>query len=739
MKKILCALLAVITVLNLTACNNNSDPSSGESNSTSTVDSEGNSGTNSDSSSGTGDTSDPDGEDLVSEYTKTSQALYDKVLGEFKAAYDKADSANSVSERYALLAIAEAKMLESGVFLPLSTQLGGGQAISRVAPGGAAPQLWGNDAKRFENVLCATDFIKSADRVEMKAKYKELQGTGTYAAWAKQFLTDKGYTLKDTYSIIYFSDPATWDILATYYAADAEAIINTYDSLVKYDVEGELKPALAESWTVSDDGLTYTFKLRSGLKWVDSQGREFADVTADDFVAGLQHMFDAQSGLSGLVDGIIKNASEYDSGDIADFSQVGVKAVDANTVEYTLEKPVSYFMTMLSYNPYAPLCRSYYESKGGKFGGEFDPSASDYSYGKDQNSILYCGPYLVTNATAKNSIVFKANASYWNKDNVDIKNINWYFSGQDDPTKPYNDCKAGTIDSVGLNDTTRPLAMDDGLFDDYFYISATDGSTGCGFFNLNRASYANANDDTKVVSTLTDEQKEVANKALNNLHFRLALCYSIDRATKNAQRIGEDFKYNNLRNSFTPGTYVKLEEDITVDINGTATAFAAGTNYGAIIQAQIDADGYPIKVYDPAKDDGLGSSDGFDGWYNVENAKAELAKAIEELKAEGVEISAENPVYIDYPFPQNIDVFKNGANVLKQSVEAALDGVIINLVSCADSSEWYWTCYYPQTGDGMNYGYGDSSLWGPDYGDPATYLAAMLPEYGTMTKGLGIF
>lgn len=86
------------------------------------------------------------------------------------------------------------------------------------------------------------------------------------------------------------------------------------------------QPALAESYEVSDDGLTYTFHLRKGASWVDSQGRKIADVTADDFVAGMQHMMDAQGGLEYLIEGIIVNASQYTPGEVTDFSQVGVKS-----------------------------------------------------------------------------------------------------------------------------------------------------------------------------------------------------------------------------------------------------------------------------------------------------------------------------------------------------------------------------------------------------------------------------
>ena len=673
-------------------------------------------------------------------YDATSSEIYDAQLGDFYEAYQKVDDASSVSERYALEAVAEAKLLESGVMLPTTTR-GGLYAISRVAPRTVDYTLWGNDYERFHQALVATDYIKAADRAEMKAKWAELKGTGTYEEWAKSYLQEKGYTLKDTYNYVYPSDPVTWDVLATSLAADSEAIINTYDGLMEYDCEGTLQPALAESYEVSDDGLTYTFKLREGVKWVDSQGREVADVTADDFVAGMQHMMDAQGGLEYLVEGIIKNASEYIDGSVTDFSQVGVKAVDDYTVEYTLEEPCTYFTTMLGYGVFAPMSRTYYESQGGKFGQEYDSSASDYTYGKDPNSIAYCGPYVVTNATAKNTIVFQANDSYWNKDNINIKTLTWVYNDGTDVTKTYTDLKSGVLDGASLNTSTIETAKTEGLFDDYAYVTDTEATSYMAFYNLNRAAFADTNDDTTVVSSQTDEQKAQTNAALQNVHFRRAISFAVDRASNNAQKVGEDLKETSLRNGYTPGNFVSLEEDVTIDINGEETTFPAGTYYGEIEQAQIDADGVKIKVWDPTADEGNGSSDGFDGWYSPENAMEELNTAIEELKADGVTIDADNPVVLDLPYASNDERYTNAANAYKQSLETSLEGLVkVNLVEAKSYDEWYYAGYYTSYGYEANYDIYDLSGWGPDYGDPKTYLDTFLPDYaGYMVRTLGIF
>ena len=691
------------------------------------------------------DATEPEGDEGEEEidpddYDAVSAAIYEEVLGEFAAAYELAFAAETVSERYALMALAEAKLLETGVMLPLTSQ-GGNYAISRAVPNTVTSTLWGNDSYRYHNMLVATEFLTAADRNELKALWAELKGTGTWETEAAKLMEEKGYTLTDAYTIGYSSDPKTWDVLGTSRAADSEAIVNTYDGLYEYDSENVLQPALAESYEVSEDGLTYTFKIRQGLKWVDSQGREVADVTADDFVAGMQHMMDAMGGLEYLVQGIIVNADEYINGDVTDFTEVGVQAIDEYTLQYTLCQPTSYFMTMLGYGVFAPMSRSYYESKGGQFGADFDNTAESYTYGKTPDDIAYCGPYLVTNATEHNTIVFSANASYWNAENINLQTITWLYNDGEDALKGYNDAVSGVLSGSGLNASALEACKDAGLFDTYAYVSATDATSYMAFVNVNRGAFANYNDATVAVSTQDEATAARTNAAMMNANFRRALAFATDRGTYNAQTVGEELKLTSMINSYTPGTFVYLEEDVTVDINGTATTFAAGTYYGEIMQAQIDADGVKMTVWDPTADGGIGSSAGFDGWYNVENAQAELALAIAALAEEGVEVSAENPIYLDLPYFSGSEAYGNRANAYKQSVETALEGaVIINLVECVDSAAWYYAGYYCNYGNEGNYDIYDVSGWGPDYGDPQTYLDTFLPDYaGYMVKMIGLF
>ena len=682
----------------------------------------------------------------VEAYYATSSELYTAALGEFYDAYQvgRAEASN-LSMRYAQMAIAEAKLMESAVYVPGSSN-GGNYAIGRNAANTVTSVLWGNDSYRYHDMIIVNENpVTSEQWNTMKAAWAEKAGTGTYEEWVKLYLTNEGYTFNTEYALGYSSDPKTWDVLATSRAADSEAIVNTYDGLVEYDMENVMQPALATEWSVSEDNLTtYTFKIREGAVWVDSQGRKVDDVTADDFVAGMNHMLDALGGLEYLVGsdggcGIV-NAQQYIDGEISDFSLVGVKAVDTYTLQYTLEQPAPYFMTMLGYGVFAPMSREYFLSQGGGFGEDYMPDSETYLYGKDPDHIAYCGPYLVTNLTPENTIVFSANENYWNKDNINIQTITWKYNDGTDALKAYNDMKANVIASAGLNASALEVAKQDGYFDKYVRVSATDATSFGTFMNINRQAFANVNDGA-VASPQTEEDAARTFAAMQNVHFRRAIAMGYDRAAYNAQTVGEELKLASVINSYTPGNFALLTEDVTVAINGVDTTFPAGTYYGAIMQAQIDADGAALKVWVAEAEGGAGASFGFDGWYNPANAKAELDIAIAELAAEGVVIDAENPIYLDLPVYVASPTYNNRGQVIVSSIDESLGGLVkVNKTECQTSSDWHYAGYYTDFGYEANYDLYDVSGWGPDYGDPQTYLDTFLPDYaGYMIKCIGIF
>ena len=684
------------------------------------------------------------------DYDEASDALYEWNLGEFNAAYQDAKSEiTDLDLRLAKMAIAEAKLMESGVFIPVYGD-GGAYAMNRAVPRTVTTTSWGIDEYRWYTALVTNELITAEDRDALTGLWGESADADAWFAAAKAFLADKGYTLTDTWNVANGYEIATWDCIASSYTSDAYFIAPTYSPLLEYDVKNVQQPALAESVDVNDDGTVYTFHLRQGVKWVDQQGREIGEVTADDWVASMAHLIDNADALGYLMtksDGCgIKNFDAYLNGEVTDFAEVGVKAIDDYTLEYTLEAPFPAFLSMMGYGCFAPLNRAFYKAQGGTFSVDGDEYTSG-KYGTSPANIAYCGAYLVKNFTEKNVTSYVANPSYWNAEAVNTPNINFYFNDGSDPLRTYNEAKANTIAGCSFNSSAlvlakeeKPEGSDKTYFELYSYTTTNSATTYCGWVNMHRGTWANYNDNTVGVSTQTEEEQVRTRSALNNQNFRLAMAMAFDRGAFNSTIVGEELKYASLKNSYTTGNFIKTTGEVTVDINGTATTFPAGTYFGVIEQAQLDADGVPLKVWDPEADGGAGSGDGFDGWFNADAAAAYLDKAVAELAQIGVEVSAEKPIHIDVPFGAYSESITNRMNAYKQSIEKYTDGkVVVDLVSFPDSSSFSYAYYRTSNGAEANYDITPgTSGWGPDYGDAQSFLDTIQP-YGYMTKNIGLY
>lgn len=684
------------------------------------------------------------------DYDEASDAIYEWNLGEFNKYYQDAKSeVIDLDMRLAKMAVAEAKLMESGVFTPVYGD-GGSFAMNRAVPRSVTTTSWGIDEYKWYTGLVCNELITSEDRAALTALWGEAADATSWIESAKAYLADHGYTLTDTWNMNSGYELVTWDVIATSFTSDSYFISCTYSPLLEYDAKNVQQPALAESVEVSEDGTVYTFHLRQGVKWVDQQGREIAEVTANDWVASMKHLIDNNDALGYLMtstDGCgIKNYDAYINGDVTDFSEVGVKAVDDYTLQYTLEARFPAFLSMMGYGCFAPLNEDFYKSQGGTFSADGDEYTSG-NYGTTPATIAYCGPFLVSNYTEKNVTSYIANPAYWNPDAMNVHAVNFYFNDGSDTLRNYNEAKAGTIAGTGFTASAlvlakeeKPEGADETYFDLYHYTTTNSATCYCGWLNLNRGTWANFNDSTVGVSTQTEEVAARTRQAMNNQNFRLALATAFDRGAFNATIVGEELKFAALKNSYTPGTFLKTSGEVTVDINGTATTFPAGTYFGEIEQAQLVADGCPLVVWDPAADDGAGSGDGFDGWYHPEEAVKYMEAAVAELAQIGVEVSAENPIHIDVPYGTYSESLTNRFNAYKQSIENTLGGLVaVDLVPFDSNTNFSYAYYRTSTGDEANYDVTPgTSGWGPDYGDAQSFLDTIQP-YGYMTKNIGLY
>ncbi len=654
------------------------------------------------------------------------EEVYYEALGEYEELAMEAKAAATNDERFVLYAEAEAMLLDSAVMQPNTTQ-NGAYTISRIAPRTVPYVQWGNDDDRLFGLVISDEFLTPDERADLFELWgKAVAGEGEYDPAA--YLESKGHTIQHDYSTTFSTAPVTIDWLNTSSQSDTEITVNCVEGLVQYNNLNQMMPALAESWDISEDGTVYTFHIRPGVYWYTSEGTEYAEVTAYDFEAGFHHMLDTQAGLEWLIDGVVVGGTDYYANG-GSWEDVGYKAVDDYTLEVTLEKDIPYFMTMLTYSCFLPICDSWYQAHGGVYGVEEYAEASTdtntYTYGKadDPASQVYCGPFLLQTLNKDSQILVVKNQNYYKADEVTLNSIKWVYDNGENMTAYYNDVVSGVYAGTGLTEAsgTLKMAKEDGNFDKYSYISETTSTTYFGGLNLNRGTFAL--ESGACASPKTEQQKIDTVTALQNKNFRKALQHGWDKATQNATSRGEDLKLTNLRNMYTHPEFVSLENETTDRYGFT---FAAGTFYGEMVQHYVDQLGAKINV-----------ADGVNGWYNPEAAVEYLEAAKEELGD-----SVTFPIYIDVVYYSPSDANTAQAQAYKQTVEATLgtDNVVVNLIEATTSEDFYACGYRASNGEAGNFDMFYGSGWGPDYGDPSTYLDTFLGEgAGYMTKVIGLF
>ena len=196
--------------------------------------------------------------------------------------------------------------------------------------------------------------------------------------------------------------------LVQWAASDSQSSMvnnNAFEGLLRLDEKNEAQPALAKSYDVSDDKLTYTFHLRDGLQWSDG-----TPLTASDFVfSWLKQMSaDATNGYSFIMTDYIVNGTEYNEGKVS-AEEVGVKAVDDKTFQVTIKAPTPYFARLTVLCQFFPLNEAYVTSKGDQ-------------YGLSADNMIYCGPYTITSYDPAVGATLKKNDKYWDAANVKIEN-----------------------------------------------------------------------------------------------------------------------------------------------------------------------------------------------------------------------------------------------------------------------------------------------------------------------------
>ena len=293
------------------------------------------------------------------------------------------------------------------------------------------------------------------------------------------------------------------------------------ENLVTLDANDKVQPGVAKEWTVSDDGLVYTFKLRDDMKWSNGE-----PVTAKDFVFAWTSLLTPEFAADYAYFGyIFKNGLAYNTGEVG-ADQLGFKALDDYTLECTLENPTSYFLDTLAFGVFAPVNEKAYNEFG-------------TAYGTDADKMVYNGPFVMSAWEHESKIVLTKNPDFYGAKDIHLDTINMVMIN--DTNAALNAFKAGEVDVIGVNGDQAKLMKGEG-FPVYTY---DDGA--CFYLEFN----------------LTDP-------ILANQNLRTAIAYGID---------GQAFVDSIVKNSsqdavgFTPPAINGLEKKFAEEVGATLPVF----------------------------------------------------------------------------------------------------------------------------------------------------------------------
>ena len=508
------------------------------------------------------------------------------------------------------------------------------------------------------------------------------------------------YTGPDTFSMIANFDITTLDYVYNNKSSNGDYVNNFVEGLLTQDNHGKLVPGMASEWSCNDDASEWYFTIRDDAVWSTSAGEEYDAVTAEDFVTGLKHAVDSKSETLGLVADLIVGLRKYSDG-TGKWEDVGIKA-DGNQLTYTLTGPCGYFDGMTTYTILWPINAEFLESKGSDFGAV------------EPDSILYNGCYILSSLVPAQEVRFDANPNYYDAKNVFVKHVVVTYSDGKDPAQNFNMFVNGEVTSTTVNQSLpEVVAKAAELYPDNQYKSMTTATSYWGAFNWDRQMYALYNDPSVSTTSKTDAQKADAKAAILNADFRRAVYAAYSAHAVEAITLGEEHADGVIRNTLVPYTFQTTSD---------------GRTYGSIVEK------YAAELV--ADYEGIDLNDGHDAWYNPELAKTFAERAKEEL---GDSVS-EWPIHIDVPVYAASENQKNMQLAMKKSIEDAIgDYVVIDLQFLEGNSSVYYSSFYNQpTGEDNSIDLVFGTGWGPDYGDPLTYLHCFDVHDGDMLNYSGI-
>ncbi len=504
---------------------------------------------------------------------------------------------------------------------------------------------------------------------------------------------------EQVYRSLYSSEVTTMNYLVSSTTYELVVGANTIDSLVENDTYGNILPCGAESWEVSEDGLTWTFHLRAGQYWYDADGNQKDPVTANDYVAAARYVCDSamDSNNSYLMKGWIVNAEELlnytaaqlaepveqgtEAGEDQDIvvdangilyegsewnketekydtwteipavtpEELGVEAVDDLTLVYHMVKPRPYFLTALQFGTYWPAPASLLAELG-------------ENYGLDNYSMWFNGAYILSEFKPQEKRIYTKNVNNWDAEHIYIERIEQICNTEAATLEPEMFLR-GEVDGAGIGSDIVADWLSDPEKSQMISSSRVTADYSYFFgFNFEPKFDAEYEPENWVI-------------AVNNENFRKAIFHGIDRDGYLAAKYPGDDPSIHKINTVTP-------KGFSVN-NGKDYVF-----YGGLAKYT--------------------ENDSFDPELAVQFRDA--AKA--ELEAAGCKF----PIKVPINYNTNSTTWANCTVVLEQQLEGLLGADFIDIIVVPYSG----SDFLNETRRNGNYALQELN-WGADFMDPETW------------------
>lgn len=264
------------------------------------------------------------------------------------------------------------------------------------------------------------------------------------------------------------------------------------EGLLKIDKNGNTVPGLAESYEVSEDGLTYTFKLRSGLKWSDG-----SDLTANDFVYSWKRVADPNTAAPYGQD-VLGQVKGYEEASAGNVDALAVSATDDTTFVVELANPVPFFDKIAAFSTLVPVQEATIEANGD-------------SWTINPDTFITAGPYKMVEFTDGDRIVLEKNENYWDKDNITFDRITYRLI--EDPNAAYtayNQGEVSMIKSVPSEEIPALKGTED------FHV---DPNMGTYYLTFNTAKAPFDNEDVRQALSLVIDRDYVGNTVMQGTYI----------------------------------------------------------------------------------------------------------------------------------------------------------------------------------------------------------------------------